>query len=247
MSNWWLWVRSSVIGYIVGVLPGVGPGTSIWIAYGHAKQTSRHPERFGTGCVEGVIAPEASNGASTAGDLLTTMAFGIPGSLGMAVLMGGFILVGVDPGPVMMAKNLDLALTLLLGIALANIIAGLICLAGSRSLAKIAFIHLDFLYPIVLTIIFVAAFVTAGTMLDVVMVIIMAFLGLAMDRFGYSRPAMALGFIMGGLFEYYFFRSVLTSGPLFFLTPICMVMVVMMIGLFSYPYLRGVWQRRARN
>jgi TctA family transporter len=245
--HWGLWLRCCIVGYIIGVIPGVGPGTAQWLAYGQAKQTSKMRAEFGSGCVEGVIAPQAGNSASPAGDLLTTMAFGIPGSTGMAVLMGGFFLVGLTPGPVMMTKNLDLVFTLLLGVVIANIMAGLLCVACSRPLARVAFIHMDFLYPVIVAIIFIAAYVGAETMLDLVTVIVMGFIGLFMNRFGYSRPAFALGFVMGELFEYYFFRSVLTAGRLFFLRPVCLIMVAILVGLFGYRPLKPVFLRLFRR
>ncbi len=88
--HWGLWLRSTIVGYIIGIIPGVGATTATFIAYGQAKQTSKHPERFGTGIVEGVIAPESANNAKEAGSLLTTLALGIPGSAGMAILLGAF-------------------------------------------------------------------------------------------------------------------------------------------------------------
>jgi putative tricarboxylic transport membrane protein len=148
----WLWLRSTLIGYVVGIIPGVGAQVATWLCYGHAKQTSKYPEKFGTGVVEGVIAPEAADNAKEAGALLTTLSFGLPGSGVMTLIMAAFIMVGVTPGPSMISDHLPLALTLLMGIALANIIGGIICLLGAPQLSRLATVHFDFLFPSVLII-----------------------------------------------------------------------------------------------
>ncbi|MFC1815008.1 tripartite tricarboxylate transporter permease [Thermodesulfobacteriota bacterium] len=239
----WLWLRSAIIGYIVGLLPGTGSHMATWVCYAQAKLTSKHPEKFGTGAIEGVIAPESANNAKEAGALLTTLAFGIPGNAPMAILMGAFLLVGVTPGPEMMTSNLPLAFTLLLGVALANVVGGIICLFCARPLSRLAFVHTDFLFPIILILIFVGAFVTLGDMTNVVVAVLFGLLGFFMKRFDYPRAAMILGFVLGGLFEYYLWLSLKVSGPLFFLTPISLTMIAVMIGLFSYAYLRKTFAR----
>ncbi|MBN1367986.1 MAG: tripartite tricarboxylate transporter permease, partial [Dehalococcoidales bacterium] len=113
----WLWLRSTLIGYLIGIIPGIGGQVATWLCYGHAKQSSKYPEKFGMGMVEGVIAPEAADNAKESGSLLTTMVFGLPGSAVMTLILAAFIIVGVTPGPSMIADNLPLALTLLMGIA----------------------------------------------------------------------------------------------------------------------------------
>ena len=245
-----LWLRSCVIGYIVGMIPGIGSEVAIFVAYAQAKQMSRNPEKFGTGCVEGVIAPESATNAKESGALLTTMAFGIPGSAIMALLMAAFMLVGVTPGPKMMAENLPLALTLLMGVGLANFIAGLISLGCAPYLGRVSIIHIDFLFPFVLVLIVVGVFVTASSIYNVVTVVVFGLLGYCMKKFGYPRPALILGFILGELFEFYFLRSWKLFGPTFFVTPICLIMLAIIVGLFCFPYLRkahfGISRRRQK-
>lgn len=242
-----LWLRSAIIGYIVGMVPGIGAEVAVFVAYAQAKQMSKNPEKFGHGCVEGVIAPESASNAKEAGSLLTTMAFGIPGGALMAILMAGFLLVGVTPGPQMMGENLPLALTLLLGIALANLLSGLICLGAAPYLGRVSFVHIDFLFPVVLVLIMTGAFVVANSMLNIITVIVFGLLGLCMKRFGYSRPALLLGFVLGEQFEFYFFRSWKLFGPTFFMTPISLVMLVIIVVLFCYPYLRKALPRISRR
>ena len=114
-THWWLWLRSTVIGYVVGLIPGIGSEAAIWTAYGQAKQTSKHPEIFGTGCIEGVIAPESADNSKEGGALLTTLSFGIPGSGIMAFFLAAFLIVGIQPGPKMLLEHTPLCFTMLLG------------------------------------------------------------------------------------------------------------------------------------
>ncbi|MFC2068460.1 tripartite tricarboxylate transporter permease [Chloroflexota bacterium] len=231
----WLWFRSAIIGYIVGVIPGVGAGVATWVTYGQAKQTSKHPEKFGTGVVEGVIAPEAADNAKEAGSMLTTMALGIPGSATMALFLAAFLMVGVEPGPRMLTEHLPLALTLLLGIALANIIGGVICIFAAPQLVRLASVHLDFLFPGILIAVLIGIYV--ATVSPMVFIVALAFgiLGLFMKRYGYSRPALILGFVLGGLFENYLLLSFKIYGPWFFARPIPLTMMVIMILMLNYP------------
>ena len=244
----WLWFRSTIIGYVIGIIPGIGAEVANWVCYGQAKQTSKHPEKFGHGAVEGVIAPEAADNAKESGSLLTTMALGIPGSAIMALFLAAFLMVGVTPGPTMMIEHLPLALTLLLGVALANIVGGLICLFAAPQLARVASVHLDFLFPTILILALIGVYVATLSPLDFITVLAFGILGLVMKKYGYSRPALILGFVLGGLFENYSLLSIKIYGPLFFARPIPLTMLVIMILLLLFPQLkRGISGLRGRS
>ena len=234
----WLWFRSTIIGYVIGIIPGIGAEVATWLCYGQAKQTSKHPEEFGKGAVEGVIAPESANNAKEAGSLLTTMALGIPGSAVMALFLAAFLMVGVTPGPGMMVEHLPLSLTLLLGIALANIVGGVICLFVAPQLARVASVHFDFLFPGILIVALMGVYVATLSPLDFVTLLIFGIVGLVMKIYGYSRPALLLGFVLGGLFENYSLLSIKIYGPLFFARPIPLTLLVIMLVLLTYPYLK---------
>lgn len=239
----WLWFRSTIIGYIIGVIPGIGAEVAVWVCYGQAKQTSKHPEKFGTGIVDGVIAPEAANNAKEAGSLLTTMALGIPGSAIMAIFLAAFLLVGVTPGPRMMVEHLPLALTLLLGIAVANIIGGIICLFAAPYLVRVSSVHHDFLFTGVLIVALAGVYVATLSTMNFIVALAFGLLGLVMKRYGYSRPALLLGFVLGGLFENYSLLSIKIYGPLFFIRPISLTLFAIMILLLNYPNLMKVLPR----
>lgn len=241
----WLCIRSSVIAFLIGLIPGIGAAVVAWISYGHAKMTSKHPEEFGKGSIEGVIAPEAADNAKESAALLTTFAFGIPGNVSCALLLGAFVLLGVTPGPDMLTTKLPLTFTLLLGVALSNIIGGIICLVWSKQLCRIAFVHADYTIPAVIVLIFVGAYVGGDNdILNVLAAIIFGLLGFCMKRLDYPRAPLILGFILGELFEYYLSISLKTKGPWFFMTPISLFMIAIIIVLYSYPLLRAIRRRR---
>lgn len=239
----WLWLRSTIIGYVVGVLPGAGGSVATFTAYAHAKQTSKHPELFGTGNVEGVIAPESANNAKDAGALLTTLVFGIPGSAQMVIIIAALYAVGVFPGPLMVTQQLDLTFTLLIGIAVANIIAVIYCLGAAPYLAKLAHTPMDFLFPVVLVLVFVGTFADQTTMTGVVTALIFGLLGLLMIMLEYNRAAFILGFVLGSLFEHNLWLALKLQGPLFFMSPISIALILIIILMFTLPLLRKAFTR----
>lgn len=152
--HWGLWLRSSIIGFIVGVIPGIGAMTSMFVAYGQAKHTSKYPEKFGTGIVDGVIASESSNNATQAGALLTTLALGIPGSASTAILIGAFLMLGLTPGPSILKDHLPLSLSLFLVVIVSNVLAAGLALPAVPYLAKVCFTPGRILVPLVTVLIF---------------------------------------------------------------------------------------------
>ena len=234
----WLWLRSTLIGYVVGIFPGIGGDVAMFVAYSQAKMTSKRPEEFGTGCIEGVIAPESANNAKESGALLTTMAFGIPGSAVMAILMAGFLVTGVVPGPKLLTESLPLVFALQIGIAVANIIAGVLALVLATKLAKISSVHIDFMFPIVLALVCLGCYITNGRFIDMITVCIFGVIGFVMKRLNFSRAALILGFVLGNMFENYFWRAYKLSGPTFWITPGSIIILAIIILVFFAPLLQ---------
>ena len=230
----WLWLRSSTIGYVVGLIPGIGAITSTFVAYAQAKQFSKYPEKFGTGIVEGVIAPESANNATMSGSLLTTLALGLPGSAPMALLLGAMIMLGLVPGPEMLTKHLDLSLSLILVVIVANIMATIICFPLGPHLAKVAYIPSRLLSPIIIVIALIGAYAVREQFFDITLALIFTIPGLAMKRWHYNRPAMLLGYVLGVLFERYFFLALNIDGPLFFVRPISLSLIAIIIATIGY-------------
>lgn len=245
--HWWLWFRSMLIGYIFGVIPGVGASAAVFVAYGQAKQTSKHPELFGTGIIEGVIAPESCDNAKESGSLLTTLALGIPGSATGAMYLGAMLMMGLIPGPEMITKHMDMSLTLLIIVAVANIIAAGICFVLAPHMAIIALTPGRVLVPTVLVIIFASSFAFQGYFEDIVVMIIFSLIGVAGRRFGYNLGGLFIGYILGDLFENYLFISLQIGGPLFFLRPISLFLIFILIAFFSYSSLKNVFKSRIKR
>ena len=241
--HWTLWLRCTVGGLIIGIIPGIGGAAATFMAYAHAKQSSKYPEKFGTGIVEGVIAPESANNAKDGGALLTTLALGIPGSSDLAILIGAFLLLGLVPGPKMLSENLGPSLSLLYVLIAANVIAAAICLMTARYLIKIVQIPTRLLAPTVIVIALVGAYSVRGVFHDVSLALVMTLVGLVMVRFGYNRASMLLGFVLGRLFEKYLRIAYGVGGALFFLRPISLTLLIIIIGAFTYGPIMGLIQR----
>lgn len=205
-ANIWLSVRCSIIGVIVGVIPGLGGSVVDWIAYGHAVQTTKDRSNFGKGEVRGVIGPESSNNAKEGGGLVPTLLFGIPGSGSMAIFIGAIALLGsgqIEVGPAMLKNNLDITYAIVWLLALANVVGTVICIAASGGIAKLTTIRFVLLAPFLFMIISFAAFQSGQNLMDLVALFAIGFLGILMRRFDWSRPAFLIGFVLASPAETY--------------------------------------------
>ncbi|MBI2860767.1 MAG: tripartite tricarboxylate transporter permease [Chloroflexi bacterium] len=227
-------IESSVIAFVVGIIPGIGAMVATFVAYGRAKQISKHPELFGTGVIEGVIAPECANDGKECGALLTTLALGIPGSESMVLFLAAMMLVGLTPGPDMLTKNLDLSFTLLLVSLVASVVGVIICFSLAQHLAKIALVPARILTPVILIITSVGVYAGGEEMYDLIAFVIFGGLGVLLKKFDFNRPALVLGFILGDLFEQNLFLALRLGGPFFFLRPASLIIIVLILLVFMY-------------
>ena len=200
-NDFGLFIRSSAIGTVVGAIPGVGGTVASFIAYGHAVQTSPHPERFGHGDVRGVLAPEAAHDAKDGGSLLPVLAFGIPGSEGTVMLLVLFEQQGIVPGRQLMSEHLPLVFALIWALFLSNWITSLVGLAVSGPLARITVLRTQILAPIILCLAAVGAVATRGLIGDLVVAALFGVFGYLMRRYGWPRVPLAIGFVLGAAFE----------------------------------------------
>jgi putative tricarboxylic transport membrane protein len=207
-ANIWLSIRCSVIGVIVGVIPGLGGSVVDWIAYGHTVQTAKDKSRFGSGDVRGVIGPESSNNAKEGGGLVPTLIFGIPGSGSMAVFIGGMALLGYDAGPQMITNNLDVTYTVVWSLALANVFGAGLCIVLSGGIAKLTTIRFTLLAPFLFMMISFAAFQSRQSLGDLVALFAVGLLGIFLRRFDWSRPAFLIGFVLSAQAENFSFQAV---------------------------------------
>lgn len=238
-ANIWLSVRCSIIGVIVGVIPGLGGSVVDWIAYGHAVQTTKDRSNFGKGEVRGVIGPESSNNAKEGGGLVPTLLFGIPGSGSMAIFIGAIALLGsgqIEVGPAMLKNNLDITYAIVWLLALANVVGTVICIAASGGIAKLTTIRFVLLAPFLFMIISFAAFQSGQNLMDLVALFAIGFLGILMRRFDWSRPAFLIGFVLAGPAETYAnqavqiaqsrFRKSFEEGIDYMFSPIVIILLV---------------------
>ncbi len=205
--HWWLMLRCAVLGTGLGAIPGIGSAVIDWIAYGYAQRTEKNADSFGTGDVRGVIAPESSNNAKEGGHLVPTIAFGVPAGASMAILLGAFLMHGLTPGPDMLTKHLDLTYMIVWSLTLAHVIGAIICLVCSSWLAQVSRIRPEILLPVIIALVFVAAFEGEHDWGDLLSLLFFGVIGWIMKRLGWPRPPMVLGLVVGVIFERYLFIS----------------------------------------
>lgn len=202
-QNKWLSVRCSLLGVLIGTIPGLGGSVVDWIAYGFTVQTSKDKSGFGSGDIRGVIGPESSNNAKEGGGLVPTLIFGIPGSGSMAIFIGGLALLGYEAGPHMVRNNLDITYTIVWSLALANVFGAGLCILLSGQIARITTIRFALIAPYLFMIITFAAFQSSMRLGDLIALIAIGFLGIFLRRFDYSRPAFLIGFVLSYRAENY--------------------------------------------
>lgn len=233
----WLLLRCAAIGVWVGFTPGLGASVVDWFAYGHAMQTEKGArETFGKGDVRGVIAPESANNAKEGGALIPTIAFGVPGSASMALLLGAMTIQGLAPGSAMLTKHLDVTYTMIWSLAIANIMGTAICLAFTNTLAKVALVRIHLLAPLVIAVVFLASFQASVHYGDMWSLLFFSVVGWFMKRFGWPRPPVILGLVLSKLVENYLYISVSRYGAAWLLRPIVIIIAILTAASLYYGF-----------
>jgi putative tricarboxylic transport membrane protein len=235
--HWMLVIRCSAIGALVGIMPGMGSGVGQFLAYAHAVQSSKNKERFGKGAIEGVIGPGAANNSKEGGSLIPTVAFGVPGGLHSALLLGAFTILGLTPGLAMLRpeQNLSLTYSLVWTIILANLITVPLCFIFLKQLVYLTEVRGSILIPILLMLIYVGGFVT-NTFGDMVMVLLFGALGWLMVTFGWIRPPLLIGLVLGDLVEKNLFIAVDAYGGFgWLMRPVVIVLLAIVLAGIMVP------------
>jgi TctA family transporter len=221
------------------------------MAYAHAVQSAKDAkdrEGFGKGDVRGVLGPGAANNSKEGGDLIPTIAFGVPGSGAMAILLGAFLIMGLDPGPEMLTKHLPVTYSMVWTLVIANIITVLVCFATLKHLAKITRIPGGLIIPFILLLVFIGSYTANRQIADLVVTIAFGALGYLMMRFGWPRAPLVLGFVLGKLAETYLFISVARYGFSWLAQPLVLFLIALTALVVAYPFIqerrRGVLRRR---
>lgn len=241
-ANIYLSIRCSLIGVVVGVIPGLGGSVVDWIAYGHAVQTTKDKQQFGKGEIRGVIGPESSNNAKEGGGLVPTLLFGIPGSGSMAIFIGAVALLGsgdIEVGPAMLKHNLNFTYAIVWLLALANVFGTIICILASGGIAKLTTIRFTLLAPFLFMLISFAAFQSGQSLGDLVALFAIGLLGIFLRRFDWSRPAFLIGFVLSNPTEAFTnqayqvarskFRQGMDVGMDYIFSPIVIVLLIITI------------------
>ena len=229
----WLVVRCSAIGTVIGALPGLGGSVTNWVAYGHVVQSTKDRDQLGKGDIRGVIGPESANNSDNGGALVPTLMFGIPGSGSMAVFLGGLILIGVEPGIGMLERNLDLTFIIIWSLALANVIGAGVCLFLAKPIARLTLLPFMMLAPFLIVIVYFAAFQATQQWADLVTLFVLGVLGMYMKRFGWSRPALLIGFVLAMRLDASVYQSVQVYGMSFLeRTGVLIMLALIAISVF---------------
>ncbi len=229
-KNWFLVVRCSSIGCIVGALPGLGGTVVDWIAYSHLKQTSKDTSDIGKGDIRGVIAPESANNAKEGGALIPTLLFGIPGSGNKVLLLGGFILIGIEPGLEMVTTHLDLTYLMIWSLAIANILGAGLCIGFASHISKLTLVRYYILAPVMIVLIFFATFNINRDWYDFIGLLGFGLIGITFKAFGWSRPALLIGFFLSTKVELLSYQTQAVYGLTFLTRPVSIILIVLCFG-----------------
>lgn len=237
-------LRSSAIGSVVGAIPGTGADIAAIIAYAQGKAMSKHPEKYGTGYPEGIACPESANNAATGGALVPLLTLGIPGGAVTAIILGAFMVHGLQPGPLLMANHADIVYTLVMGMAVANVVVLLIGLGAARFFGKVSRMPQALLSPIIILLCIAGAFSMRNNWFDVYVMGISGLFGYALIKTGIPRPPLVIGMILSGMIESNLARSVmLCAGDFFkFFTPISTSLLVLAVAPFTKPFVQKAWR-----
>ncbi len=240
--HFWLAIRCSLIGTFIGITPGLGGSVAQWMAYGHATQSARTPEErkgFGAGDVRGVIGPGAACNSKEGGSLIPTIAFGVPGSTAMAILLGGFFLMGLVPGPDMLTKNLPITYSMVWTIVLANVITVAACFLFLNRLASLTNVRGHLLVPVILVMVFIGAYTANDQYGDLIVMLLCGTVGYLMVLAGWPRAPFVLGLVLGKIAENYLYISVARYNAAWLTRPIVLVLFAVAAVVICYPIVQA--------
>jgi len=241
-KHWWLVLRCSAIGTAMGLIPGLGSAPASFVAYGHAKQTSKSKETFGKGNIEGVIGPESANDAVEGGALASTVAFGIPGSSSMAILLAGLFILGVETGPKMVTEHVDFIFIMIFTIIIGNFIGTVVGMFLVNPLTRASSLRSNILVPVLITVIFTGAYAVNNSWFDIGIAVVFGIVGYLMKELHYSRAALLIGFVLGFAVEKNLYLALQLSGPYFLFEPIPLTLAIITLVFLAY----NIWTM-ARN
>ncbi|HCX61465.1 tripartite tricarboxylate transporter permease [Sedimentibacter sp.] len=241
-SNFKTMIKSGVMGALIGVLPGIGGSTACFISYAEAQRVSKHPEKFGTGILEGIAAPEAANNAVSGGALVPMLTLGIPGDVVTAILVGALIAHGIKPGPLLFVENIESVYTIYIALLLSVIGLLIVGKLGVPIFSKIVNIRKATLLPMILIICIVGTYSTRTNLFDPTIMIVFGALGFIMKINKFPIPPLVIAFVIGSQLESSLRQSlVLSDGSfgIFFTRPISAVLIIIAVISAVFMFIRN--------
>lgn len=241
--HWFLTLRTAVMGTFIGMIPGLGGDAASWFCYGHAVQSSKTPERFGKGAIEGVIAPNTATNSKESGGLIPTLFFGVPGSSGMAIMIGVLIMLGVQPGPMLLVTGLPLFWSMIWALVIANIVCSLALLLCAQWFGRIATLRASLLVPCIFVMVLLGSYLASLQWQNMVILLVSGGVGYLFKRFDWPRAPFVIGIILGSTAEQSFHKALALWGPAFLWRPISIVLMALIAASIGF----YVYQRRRRK
>jgi TctA family transporter len=233
-------LRCSLLVAAIGIIPGLGGDAASWMAYGHTVQSSKQPERFGKGEVAGVIGAETGSCAKEAGSLLPTLFFGVPGSSGMAIMLGAFLMLGIQPGPTMLTDHINIVWSLIWALVIANVICAVMLVAAGPWIGKLGSAKASYLIPYVLVFALLGCYLFQGNWQNLILVMVMGSVGYLFKRHDWPRAPFIIGVILGKIAEDSLLKAIGIWGASFFWRPISLVLIALIIGSVGF----YIWRQR---
>lgn len=232
-DQFWNFIRSALIGIGIGILPGIGGATSNIVAYTAAKSQSKYPEKFGTGIIDGVIATETSNNASIGGALIPLLTLGIPGDTVTAMILGGLMLHGIAPGPLLFKNSGVLIYGIFAAFIIATIVMLIVEYGGIKLFIKVLSVPKQILLPVILVMCVVGTYGANHRLFDVWTALFFGVIGYFMSRYKFPHPPLILGFVLGGIVEENLIRGLMYSKGnffIFFKSPIAATFLILSLA-----------------
>jgi putative tricarboxylic transport membrane protein len=250
MPDWvrtrWSIVRGTVLGFSVGVLPGAGPTVAAFLAYTVEKKVSKHPEKFGKGAIEGVAAPESANNAAATAAMVPMLTLGIPGSATTAIMLGGLMMWGLRPGPMLFEKNPQFVWGLIASQYIANVMLLILSTLFIPLFVRAVRIPYSILMPLIVVFCITGAYSLKNNVWDVGQMLVFGVIGYVMKKLGYSPAALVLALVLGPLAERALRQSLIISDAgmgIFFMRPISATLTIAALLAVAVPVVRALLKR----
>ncbi|MCE8021408.1 C4-dicarboxylate ABC transporter permease [Halomonas sp. MCCC 1A11036] len=248
--RWKIWSSSSLIGSLVGAIPGAGGSIASFLAYDQAKRISRTPEKFGKGHDEGIISCESANNGMTGGALIPMMTLGIPGDASAAILMGGLLIHGLQPGPMLFDEQANIAYGIIIAFLVANVFMFSFQSVGIKLFVRVLQIPRTYLLPFIMVMCILGAYGITGSLTSAWILLFFGIFGYFLNRHGFSAAPVVLGMILGYMVESNFRRGMTMHDgdwSVFFTRPISLAFVLLSILAIALPLYRHHRGRRTRK